>query len=46
VIMLQAGRMKAGRAVKLLKEKGYGNCQKIATNVACTHNEFVPSVVH
>jgi hypothetical protein len=44
--MVEAARVKAGRALKLLKEKGYGNCQKIATNVACTHSDFVPSVVH
>lgn len=46
VIMIEAQHQSADACVKLLKNAGYRQCQPLATNLVCTHEDFVPSMIH
>ena len=46
VIMVDAEIGTSDLAVQLLDNAGYTNCQRVASNLVCTHSDFVPSLYH
>lgn len=45
-IMIENQHQSSEDIIELLRKAGYYNCQELATNLVCTHETFVPSMIH
>ena len=46
VIMIEAQHQSSEASLQLLRKAGYRNCEPLATNLVCTHETFVRSMIH